>query len=310
MRNKVEILRSIEFTKDDLDKIINLDDIVQFSDKEKEFMEEFKKVYELGLNQLELFINKLDEEGDELDEYSIQYYVSQLLTGPFGQYARKLGEGKKYFKKSPIMMGLNGNIETTTANTAIIQNTKAPTGVKNDVYNKLPLFLQKQIADCVSKSEEIFRSGMVSTVFMDNTLTIIDKNPQLRYDTEPSGEWQKKAHGSYCVRDVDFRNVATEVNPKIFEKVKEYLEEEDFRLYVDKKTYNPFDPEKNTSTSANYQFKRILNEGDEVEEEVDVDILGSINDTFDRRESVLKVDNGDKNVEYKLNTNQGQLGIK
>ena len=84
MRNRVEILRAIEFTKKDLEDITNLDELVQFSDKDKEFMEEFKKVYELGLNQLELFINKLDKEGSELDEYSIQYYVSQLLTGPLG----------------------------------------------------------------------------------------------------------------------------------------------------------------------------------------------------------------------------------
>jgi hypothetical protein len=53
-----------------------------------------------------------------------------------------------------------------------------------------------------------------------------------------------------------------------------------------------------------------LREGDDIEEEVDTDILGDINDSFDRRESVLKVDNGDKNVEYELNTNQGQLGIQ
>lgn len=310
MRNRVEILRAIEFTKDDLKDVINLDELVQFSDKEKEFMEEFKKIYELGLNQLELFINKLDEEGSELDEYTIQYYVSQLLTGPLGQYARKLGEDKKYFTKSPIMMGFGGNIETTTSNTAIIQNTKPPFGVNVDIYNKLPLFLQTQVTSSVSKTEEIFRSGMVSSVFMDNTLQIIDKNPQLRYDTEPSGEWQKKSHGSYCVRDVGFRNTITEISPAIFDKVKTYLGDEDFRIYLDKKTYNPFDPEKNTSTSANYKFKRILREGDDIEEEVDVDILGAVNDTFDRRESVLKVDNGDKNVEYKLNTNQGQLGIQ
>ena len=309
MRNRVEILRAIEFTKKDLEDITNLDELVQFSDKDKEFMEEFKKVYELGLNQLELFINKLDKEGSELDDYSIQYYVSQLLTGPLGQYARKLGEGKKYFEKTPNIMGLNGNIETNILNTAIIEETASPSPVKVDTYNKLPLFLQDKMSAAVSKAEDVFRNGMKSTIFMDNTLEIMDKNPQLRYDTEPSGEWQEKAHGSYCVKDVGFRNILTEINPDIFDKVKEYLEEENFRLYVDKKTYNPFDPDKNTSTSSNYQFKRKLKEGD-VTEEVDVDILGSINDSFDRRESVLKVDNGDKNVEYKLNTNQGQLGIQ
>lgn len=309
MRNRVEILRSIEFTKDDLENIINLDELFQFSEKEREFMEEFKKIYELGLNQLELFINKLDEEGSELDEYTIQYYVNQLLTGALGQYARKLGEGKKYFSKTPDIIGVNGNIETSISNTAIIEKTTSPAAVKVDVYNKLPLFLQNQISESASKAEEIFRNGMKSSIFMDNTLQIIDKNPQLRYDTEPSGDWQKKAHGSYCVGDVGFRNILKEVNPQIFEKVKEYLGEEDLRLYVDKKTYNPFDAEKNTSSSANYKFTRVLKEGD-VEEEVDVDILGSINDSFERRESVLKIDNGDKNVEYELNTNQGQLGIQ
>jgi hypothetical protein len=310
MRNKIEILRAIEFTKDDLDNISNLDDLVSFSDKEKEFMESFKKVYELGLNQLELFINKLDEEGSELDDYSIQYYVSQLLTGPLGQYARKLSEGKKFFAKVPNILGTNGNIETTALNTAIIPKTTPPFGVKVETYNKLPIFLQNQITSSVSKSEEVFRDGMKSAIFMDNTLQIMDKNPQLRYDTEPSGEWQKKSHGSYCVGDVGFRNILIEINPLIFEKVKEYLGEDDFRLFIDNKTYNPFDAEKNTSSSSNYVFKRILREGDDIEEEVDTDILGDINDSFDRRESVLKVDNGDKNVEYELNTNQGQLGIQ
>lgn len=309
MRNKVEILRSIEFTKDDLENIINLDELFQFSEKEREFMEEFKKIQELGLNQLELFINKLDEEGYELDEYSIQYYVSQLLTGPLGQYARKLSEGKKYFSKITDVIGVNGNVETSIANTSIIEKTTPPSPVRVDVYNKLPLFIQTQISESTTKAEEIFRNGMKSSIFMDNTLQIIDKNPQLRYDTEPSGEWQKKAHGSYCVGDVGFRNILKEINPKIFEKIKEYLGEEDFRLYVDKKTYNPFDPDKNTSSSSNYKFKRILKEGD-LEEEVEVDILGSMNDSFERRESILKIDNGDKNVEYELNTNQGQLGIQ
>jgi hypothetical protein len=112
------------------------------------------------------------------------------------------------------------------------------------------------------------------------------------------------------VGDVGFKNILVEINPLIFEKVKEYLGEDDFRLFIDNKTYNPFDAEKNTSSSSNYVFKRILREGDDIEEEVDTDILGDINDSFDRRESVLKVDNGDKNVEYELNTNQGQLGIQ
>ena len=58
MRNKIEILRSILFTKEDLVNYKNIDD--KFSKVEIEFMVEFKKIYELGLNQLEKFINKLE----------------------------------------------------------------------------------------------------------------------------------------------------------------------------------------------------------------------------------------------------------
>ena len=45
MRNRVEILRSIEFTSLDLNNILNLSDIDSFSLKDEEFMEEFKKIY-------------------------------------------------------------------------------------------------------------------------------------------------------------------------------------------------------------------------------------------------------------------------
>ena len=310
MRNKVETLRSIEFTSVDLNNILNLSEIDSFSLKDEEFMEEFKKIYELGLNQLELFINKLDEEGDELDEYSIQYYVSQLLTGPLGQYTKTLSEGKKYFKSTPNILGTCGNVEKTSLNTAIIENTTYPLGVNVDIYNKIPKFLQNQTTSATSKAEDIFRSGMKSSIFMDNTLQLADKNPQLRYDTEPSGEWQSKAHGSYCVKDVQFGKILEEVSKPIFEKVKEYVGESDFRIFEDKKSYNPFDPELNDSTSKNYTINKLLREGDEIFQEVEVDILGDINDSFSRRESTLKIENADKNTEYDLSTNQGQLGIQ
>jgi hypothetical protein len=145
---------------------------------------------------------------------------------------------------------------------------------------------------------------------MDNTLQLADKNPQLRYDTEPSGEWQSKAHGSYCVKDVQFGKILEEVSKPIFEKVKEYVGESDFRIFEDKKSYNPFDPELNDSTSENYTINKLLREGDEIFQEVEVDILGDINDSFSRRESTLKIENADKNTEYDLSTNQGQLGIQ
>lgn len=309
MRTKVELLRAIEFDKEDLSNIKNLDEVDSFSDKDKEFMEEFKKIYELGVNQLESFIKKLDEEGSELDEYSIQYYVSQLYNGPLGQYAKKLGEGKKFFKKSPDIIGNSGNNESTSSNVSLIENSPTPIGVKVDSYNKLPKFMQNTIKDSAKTVENIFRSGMRSALFMDNTLVLADKNPQLRYNTEASGEWQKKSHGSYCVKDPAFAKILEKVNKPVYAKVKELLGEEDYKILDDKKTYNPFDNSRNDSVITNFKIKRILKEGD-VEEEVETDLLGDTFDSFERRKNVLKVEKEDKTVEYKLNATQGQVGFQ
>lgn len=310
MRNKVEILRSIQFSKEDLNNIKNLNEVDTFTDKDVEFMDEFKKIYELGLNQLELFINKLDAEGSELDVFTIKYYVSNILNGPLAKYAIKLAEGKKYFLRTPNSMGTCGNVEITSSNTSHVENTDHPLGVNVDTYNKLPQFMQSTLTSSVKITEEVFRSGIKATLFMDNTLPIVDKRPQARYNSESTGGWQKTSHGSFCVADTDFKNVLKAINPVVFSKVKSLLGDENFRLFADNKSYNAFDNVKNTSTSNNYIFKQQLKEGDTSIQEIDMDILGSVNDSFDRRTSSLKIENPDKVVEYALNTNKGQLGIK
>jgi hypothetical protein len=305
MRNKIEILRAIEFTKDDLENIKNLDEFPEFTIKDREFMEEFKKVYELGLNQLEKFINKIDSEGSELDVYSIRYYVTQLLTGPLGSYVKELSKDKKYFKNIPDIMGRCGNVEMTNSNVTIVPNTSVPTGQTVDVYNKLPKFLQELSAEGSAISENVFRFGMIPTSCIDNTLPLIDKKPQSRVDTEDSGSWQSQSYGTYCVRDRFFYNVLKDINSDIFDKVKKYLEDENFRIFYDKKSYNSFDASKNTSTASNSTV--VLSSNGEL---IETDLMGDVYDSFDRRKSTLKLQTESKNVEYELSTNIGQLGIK
>lgn len=305
MRNRVEILRAIEFTKDDLENIKNLDEFPEFTVKDREFMEEFKKVYELGLNQLEKFINKLDSEGSELDIYTIRYYVAQLLTGPLASYARELSKNKKYFKNIPDIMGRCGNVEITNSNVTIVPNSSAPYGQTIDTFNKIPKFLQDLSIEGSTISENVFRNGMIPTSCIDNTLPLADKKPQERIDTEDSGAWQSKAYGTYCVRDREFYNILKQINSDIFDKVKTYLEDENYRIFYDKKTYNPFNPDKNTSKSANFKLVVDINE-----ELIETDLMGDIYDSFERRKSSLKLETETKNVEYKLSTNLGQLGIQ
>ncbi len=308
MLNKVELLRAFEYTKDDLKNIINLDDIAQFEDIDKDFMEEFKKIYELGLNQLEKFINKLDKEGKDLDTYSIQYYVNVLLNGPLGNYARKLSSEKKYFKPLPDTMGITGNVCANTQNTTILDEYPIPLGCQVDTYNKLPMPIQLQLQSTINSVESVFRSNMHASTVNDNTLPIIDKKPQERWQTDPTGEIALMPNANYCVKDVWAYKMMQTINSAIFDKVKEYLGEEDFRVYFDSKDYNPFDPEKNQSTSKNYKVKRNITENDKTQE-VLLDLMGNMFDSEDRRKSDLKISNAEKDKEYQLNTNQGQLGI-
>jgi hypothetical protein len=302
MRNKIEILRSICFTKEDLANYKNIDD--QFSKAEIEFMIEFKKIYELGLNQLEKFINKLDEEGKDLEPWDITYYVKQILNGPLSTYAKKLAENKKYFTAIPDIFGINGNNEVTRHNTTFYQDDVYPLDIPVDIFNKSPLFIQNMIISANKEVEQMFRSSLNSSVIIDNTLPISDKAQQQRYSLEKTGEWQQKSHGTINVKDSYYRVKMSDVRSQIFDKVKELIGDEHYRIFRDKKIFSPFDSEKNNSTSSNYVFEKELIEDDK-SEIFEEDIFG---DVFDNRESVLKIQKPDKNEEYQLHTVDGQLG--
>jgi hypothetical protein len=293
-----------------LDTIQNVSEF-EFSEKDIEFMVEFKKIYELGLDQLQKFIDKLDEEGEELDTYSILYYVSVLLNGPLGNYVREFSEGKKYFTNTPDTMGMLGNKTKSIQNDTIYPTIEYPLGASVDTFNKLPLFIQETLGTAVEQTEEIFRGSLKSTSVNDNTLPVIDKNPQQRYVDEKDGLWVKKSNGSYMVKDRYFYLAVDDKSRDIFEKVQEYLGEENFRIYRDKKDYNAFDSEKNQSESKNEKIEKEFTEIVNDEEKtltITLDLMGDEFDSEDRRKSELKIPSDDKDRKFKLNTNEGQLG--
>jgi hypothetical protein len=152
--------------------------------------------------------------------------------------------------------------------------------------------------------EKMFRSSLNASVVNDNTLPIVDKAPQQRYSLEKTGEWQQKSHGTINVKDSYYRVKMSDIRSQIFDKVKEVIGEEHFRIFRDKKDFNPFDSEKNNATSSNYVFEKEMKEKSNVEI-FEEDIFG---DVFDNRDTVLKIQKPDKNEEYKLNTVDGQLG--
>ena len=301
INNKVEILRAICFDKTDYEEIKNFGDY--FTDDEIDFMIEFKKIYELGYNQLYKFIDKLDQDGSKLDETSIEYYVEIIKAGPLATFAEDYvtKNDKKYFGKYPDSLGSNGN-QSITMTSNPYYGDEFPLGVSVDLYNKLPLVSQVTLPSAIKITEEVFKENMYCAVVMDNTLPLADKNPQGRYKEEK--EWAKKSNGSLGVKDFDYLQAVKDAAPQIFEKVKTSLGEENNRLFEYKKTTNPFSSEDNLSIGGKYKVVREV--GPDVEEEYD--LSGELYDSDKRRESTLKIDATVVDKKYLLNSNDGQLG--
>lgn len=304
MNNRVEILRAICYTDEDLKTISNLAD--SFTPKEIEFMVEFKKIYELGLGQLQKFIDKLDEEGKDLDTYTILYYIKVLLNGPLGSYVREFSKDKKYFVNIPDVIGILGNKTKSYQNITIHTDGDYSLGCSVDTFNKLPEFMQETLITSIKQTEDVFRSSLKSSSEVDNTLPIADKNNQLRYDEEKLGKFVLRSNGSYMVKDSYFYLAVNDKSEDIFNSVEQYLGDENFRIWGDMKKYNAFDSEKNTSVSTNSKIIKTFTEGNK-EREITLDLMGDEFDSSESRSSILTIENVEKNEEFKLHTNEGQL---
>jgi hypothetical protein len=270
-------------------------------------MIEFKKIYELGVDQLEKFINKLDEEGKDLDVATIQYYIDVLRSGPLQSYVVKLSENKKYFPNTPDSMGELGNLTKCPPNTTMYETMGYSLGCAVDTFNKAPAFIQDTISSATKITEDIFRNGMTSSTVVDNTLPIMDKKPQDRYKEEDGGKWVLKSNGNYLVKDSYYYAAIKDKSVDIFKKIKTYLEDENFRMWKDKKQYSAFSSEKNDSTSSNGVFQKEFKEGDK-SELIDLDLMGDVFDSDKKRKATLTISSDAKDKNYLLNTVEGQLG--
>lgn len=307
MRNKIDILRALCFTKEDLNTITNLGDM--FTDLEIDFMVEFKKVFELGEEYLKKFIDKIDKEGEELKIWDVEYYVEHLFNSPWRKEVEKLAKDKKYFVPNPNSMGTFGNLNITRHNVSLQEGDIIPSDVSTDIFVKAPDFIRDIISESHNQTEQMFRSSMYHAVYYDNTLPLVDKKTRQRSSSEPSGGLVKQPNGNYCIRDVAYRLDMQPIREQIFEKVKEKIEEENYRLFLDRKYYNSFEPSQNTAYSSIFEFdKKIVEKvegGEDKEEIIKMDIMG---DPFDKRDSKIKINAPEKNKEFLLNTIEGQLG--
>jgi len=194
--NKVEILRALERTKEQFEVQYqkncegnNNRKYPEYSDADKEFMEEFKKVYELGITQLQDFVNKLDRDGSEIDEYSLLYYITQLANGPYSQEFALFSQNKidqntnnSIFNKSPDCLGSITNSIQTNSSVPVFRSESLSTGVS--LFNKSPNFVQDLLGEASRNTAEVFNFNFESSVFNDNTLPYIDKAPRARANIE------------------------------------------------------------------------------------------------------------------------------
>lgn len=304
MSVKSEILRAICFTEEDLNNIQNLGE--EFLDIDISFVVEFKKIYELGLPQLKKFIDKLDTEGKDLDIQSIIYYKTILMNGPLGTYVREYSKDKKYFGSYPDSLGLLGNFSNSGASVTNTLYDSYPLGASVDTFNKLPDYIQKATS-LIKTTEDLFRASVTSSTINDNTLPLVDKKSQDRYNKELDGGWSSTSNATYLNMDVDYVKSVEKVSQKIFDSVKESISEENFRIFEHYKTYSPFDSKKNTSKSSNISLDKEYQKGDK-KEIIKIDLLGDVIDSEEKRARVLKIEDELKDLEYNLNTNTGQLG--
>jgi hypothetical protein len=316
INNKVEVLRALERTKAQVDELIsNLDAIGTFTDKDKEFLEEFKKIYHIGLSQLYRFIDKLDEQGKDLDPTTIIYYKRILLNGPLTNfvtaYVTKNNTTKKYWKFYSDVMGVMGNLNKSSTSVPVWVLVPGDIPIPVDTYNKLPGFMQDSLTEQTANVNSVFGFNFASVVVNDNTLPFIDKEPTIRMYNEYGPGHDKQPHANYVVKDIEFYKGIEAVSADIFKSVESTLgTDDDFRLYKYEKTTNPFS-EDNVSTSGNTVVARKLTYPvGNTDREVDIatDLFGNQFESEEKMKFALKIIAEEKDKEFALYTVEGQLG--
>lgn len=299
----VETLRSLVYLEEDS---VDVASSIGASLEEVLLMVNYKKILELGIPQLKKFLNMYLRlvEGGGLDLYSMQYYITDLLQGPFrGEVAAFMQNNKATWHVSPDIMGYLGEIQNTPVNTKIIPNTPYPLGAPLPLTYKLPPDTLKMLGTAVKSTEEIFRSSMLSSTKHDNTLPLIDKQPQRRYNGEESLPYLP--HANFVVKDsAHYIKVIVPISDPIFTNVMNLITKKDFTtIYDPKKKHNPFvgcyptiNPKLQQAISANGITRTVK-----------VDMGGN---EFEKIGNNFKlvIRGEEKEKRYILDSNSGQLG--
>lgn len=257
LNKKIEKLRAILTTKKQVEETIsNIDQIGNFTEDDTILMESFKRIFHKGTTQLTKFLDDLEERGAKLieagDEYSIIYYVKQLLNSPFGAITRYLTAGRTFWKASPDIMGVNSNLNRSNIQKPILEPVGDGAIVLNDSINtltKVPSFILKNINGLNELNNNMMINSYLAPISLDNFFSDRESNySPNNFD----------AHGSFFVADTHSFGNTQAASAAIQESVSAYLGGEDYELYKWKKSYNPFNSENNINNTFNIPVARLV----------------------------------------------------
>ena len=268
---KAQVLRSLFINKKQFENLIVRDcngklqgDFMHnFSESELDFMENYLKVFELGLNQLERFMRMLaSAEGLlRLDECTILYYLRQLLNGPYSCAAYDLSRlisGQDINLLASVNDGIGTLGNAVRSNAAPTVYGLEPFNAALDLYNKLPPFMQKNINDGTKTTTNVFNYNFEQNIYNDNTLPFIDKFPELRVNNEYSTGFNNFAAGNLMLKDIPFFNTLRDISNNIFESIRAALGPAAYRLFEFRKFVNIFYIEGSKAFSVLNGVNRLL----------------------------------------------------
>ena len=230
-----------------------------FTEEDKVLCESFKKVYQLGLNQLRIFVNDLKRDNPAINEQAALYYMRQLYNGPFTNqvaiYAenpyRGQGRVQNCFFPSPDILGCLANTTQQNAGTAIYYGESDD--ISLNLTKKTPAFIRRNLNTCQRTCSRVIQYNTESAVFSDNTLPYIDKRSIERVNTEYLGNYTASpiAVGNLMLKDIRFGNILRGIANAIIGIIEDFLGKDAFRLFEYKRNINFFDPEQNISKTVN-----------------------------------------------------------
>jgi len=269
--DKAEVLRSLFVTRKQFENLVERDcdgnltgPILghNFTENDLDFMESFLKTFELGLDQLEDFMLKLNSVQGllKLDECSILYYARQLLNGPWACAATDLSSmlsgNFNILQSTNNAIGTLGNAVRSNISTTVYG--LEPVNAAVDLYNHLPPVMQKNIDTGVRSATNVFNFNTEGSIFNDNTLPYIDKFPMQRVNTEWMQGFTNFAAGNLMLKDVQFFNTLRDISDTIFGEIQGMLGGVASKIYEFQKKVNKFYRGANSAFGVLGRVNRLL----------------------------------------------------